>query len=165
MTHFSIGTIVHEKFGELQIYFNGPNQEVTFEKYSPETGRQRVRTGIIPRSLLDALEIFENANITGNHAKCYSNVKLYEFDRDELRAEEERITKLRAESKRRVMYVGAPTVSYLIKLLERLVAEDSDLASFPVYCGGADWYLHIDKQDRCMVFDEERLYEEYELDE
>ena len=165
MTHFAIGTIVHEKSGELRIFFNGPNKEVTFEKYSPEKGWKRGKSGIIPKSLLDALEIFENANATGNHSKTYSNIRLYEFDRDELRAEEERIAKLRAESKRRVIEVGAPAVSYLIELLERLVAEDPDLASFPVYFGGADWYLHIDKQDRCVVFDEDMLYEEYELDE
>lgn len=164
MTHFAIGTIVHEKLGELQIFFNGPNQEITFEKYSCEKGRQWGKSGIVPKSLLNALEIIENAVVAGNHSKRYSNVRLYEFDRDELRTEEERIAKLRAESMRRVMYVGAPTVSNLIHLLQQIISEDKSVAEFPIYFGGAEWYLHIDKQDRCVIFDEESLYDDYEQD-
>lgn len=165
MTHFAIGTIMHEKLGEVRIYFNGPNQEITFEKYSHDKGRQWGKSGIVPKSLLNAIKIFENANANGNYAKCYSNLKLYEFDRDELRAEEERIEKLRAESKRRVMDMGAPTVSELIKTMESLVEEDPSVAEFLVYYGGAEWYMHIDKADRCVIFDEEMIYEDYELDE
>ena len=161
MTRIAIGSLVHDGHGKLRIFFNGAYQEVTLENDTLGKKEICLQTGIMPRSLLHALEIIEHAPMQ-NDAKGYREIRLYPFDKEELRAEEERIKELQATSKRRVMYVGAPTVSNLIKILENIVTQDPLVAQFPVYYGGIEWYLHIDGEDQCIIFDEEMLYEDYE---
>lgn len=164
MKRFAIGTVEHKKHGVLKICFHGPNKELTFEQDLIEGAQRRAKTGVVPKSLLNALEALEDTFKTQKHAEAFSNLKLFDFDRDELRAEEAHMAQLKAQSKHRAFDVGAPTVSDLIELFENLIDEDPMIAQFPIYFGGADWYLHVDGSDMCVIMDEELLYEDYELD-
>ena len=164
MESFIIGTVEHQRCGELKICFHGPNKMLTFEQELPGGGQRSANVGLVPTSLLNALEIVEKAFNARKNPNAFVNLKLFDFDRAELREEELRIAQLKTQSKHRAFDVGAPMVSELIELFENLIEQDPMIAQFPVYFAGGDWYLHVDGKDLCVIMDEEMLYEEYELE-
>ena len=123
----------------------------------------RQETTIVPRSLLNALEILDEIASSGRCLAGGYTLEPMNWNLDELRGEEKQIEEIRKASKRRAINAGAPSLGCLTQYLNEALDQNPFLAFYPVFVGGTSWYIHIDEGKNHVLLDNDLLYEDFEL--
>lgn len=163
MPGFKIASAHHPDFGSVEIHFQGANQPLAIVRYHSDHRPFRQETTIVPRSLLNALEMLDDIASSGSYLTGGYKLKPMNWNLDELRSEEKQLEELRKASKRRAVYAGTPSLGCLAQHLNELLDQNPFLAFYPVFICGTAWYIHIDEGQVCVLLDNELLYEDYEL--